>query len=101
MAGSAHTPGPWEVVTGILKNGHMAIVAGDYGIAKVWDKEPGKSNENVANANLIAAAPELLALVTEIYGFWADVDMSERQLLQAFARLAPEMNAAIAKAEGR
>lgn len=53
-----HTPGPWHVATG----GQQIRSARDQ-IARTWMMRRG---ECVANAHLIAAAPDLLAALQEI-----------------------------------
>ena len=62
-----HTPGPWRVTQerNATVPGHTNIGAGDYGsIASTSYRRPSLE-ENEANARLIAAAPELLALLVE------------------------------------
>jgi hypothetical protein len=57
-----HTPGPWDYddVEGfIIKEGVADIAA----MCHDTDKERG-----LANANLIAAAPEMLELLIDVYG---------------------------------
>lgn len=82
---NTHTPGPWEC-SGI------AIMAGGHCIA-TCDTEAANTSDkiNKANARLIAAAPDLLALVQEV-------------LSDELASLAPgtieRARAAIAKATG-
>jgi hypothetical protein len=100
---AAHTPGPWNV-------GDMAtqIRAGPQRIASTEPsgRRPGGETD-IANARLIAAAPELLAALEAIYALfpchWDRVDgaavvMPERvpQLDAAFE----QARAAIAKARG-
>jgi len=64
---SEFTPGPWRVG---MKNGHNANIVfneNDKGIAAVYglalhrkvDEQPEDAAEEIANANLLAAAPEL------------------------------------------
>ena len=62
-AGMSHTPGPWELVP--AKNPSYRFVSADAWnkLARVVVRMEGQgsdSNEGVANARLIAAAPELL-----------------------------------------
>jgi hypothetical protein len=95
-----HTPGPWRVF--LTKDGRRVIGIGELtgeGIADcgfgVWR---GGSAEAIANAYLIAAAPELLAALKAAQairpGNWDDDDDPD----QAAAWRA--VDAAIAKAEG-
>ncbi len=57
-----HTPGPWEV------DGYE-IVSGDQIVAAILAAVPD-TEEDRANAALIAAAPELLTVVEAICEFW-------------------------------
>ncbi len=61
MGETRHTPGPWSLDYDTLAGGHILVCTSDYGIAKVYDEEPGSRGMNMANARLIAAAPDLLA----------------------------------------
>ena len=58
-----HTKGPWEVGDGSWKSGHVDINAKTHGslavVVTFVDDEPYA--EGLANARLIAAAPDLLA----------------------------------------
>lgn len=65
----AHTPGPWVVLR------HVGIYAGKDLVASIHSPipEPTKSN-----ARLIAAAPDLLAVVQELQesaGYWSEYDV--------------------------
>lgn len=55
---STHTPGPWEIYG-------CTLYAGTYPVARTWDSEYSglPEPEREANARLIAAAPELLAII--------------------------------------
>lgn len=63
---SAHTPGPWNITDDEDNDDETIVIAATdglttyYGIADVrnWNKE--RAGEHKANANLIAAAPEML-----------------------------------------
>lgn len=93
MAGSErakHTPGPWKLdcygqVT--LENGHTLLVSG---IASPMVP----TAESIANARLIAAAPELLAALREImeYNGGATTALHDAYVME-------RAHAAIAKAE--
>jgi hypothetical protein len=56
----AHTPGPWEVGDGMTR--HIAIMARDftYDVCEVT-RAGITEDEQVGNARLIAASPELLS----------------------------------------
>lgn len=91
-----HTPGPWEVRTIDDSLGSIDTVGGKFCIAQaqeitVADRNAG-SPERRANARLIAAAPELIALLQEL------VDIEGPQ--PGTAIWADKALAAIAKATG-
>ena len=78
-----HTPGPWEADNGIVFSdfGTIATV-----IIDMVDKE--------ANANLIAAAPDLLESLETLYDLFKSGDYPGTEDLD-------NAHAAIAKAEGK
>lgn len=88
-----HTPGPWVMDRSL----RTAINAGNKHVAMVnFYNSPTEAtrvigDEHEANARLIAASPELLAML-KVAQLWLDVD--GRFDMQG-------INAAIAKAEGR
>lgn len=63
---SAHTPGRWTVapIPSPLYTGIVAIVRDD--VAVLTDGRPAYPSEWEANARLIAAAPDLLAVLREV-----------------------------------
>ena len=77
-----HTPGPWHI------NGMDSIVSvrGNCTVAKVW-----RGGEDAA---LIAAAPDLLAVLSTILDVW-----DEHKIIGP--TMYHDARAAIAKAEGR
>lgn len=85
------TPGPWRV-RGKTFNLQIAIVgpSGELSdsIAYAW----GQNDEAEANARLIAAAPELMAVVERLIGGPHDAE--------AIADLLPDARAAARKAKG-
>lgn len=99
-----HTPGPWHI-SGKHGNLRTEVVSGGRAIAAVWthqsvpadvtDPQRGTTEQpleyGAANLHLIAAAPDLYAVLSEIdsVGFF-DWEM-----------FGPKIAAAIAKAEGR
>lgn len=93
-----HTPGPWkldEVRTQVgrafrIGSGEM-LVAGK-GCCIIYDDYGHGNNQRKANAQLIAAAPDLLEACA---GVWAALADNPDPLMQA---LATECRAAIAKA---
>lgn len=102
----AHTPGPWkllnhcrktsnfdpsyrETVLGPAVDGHADPVATVHGVTR---------EETVANARLIAAAPELLVAAKQVA---ADFDLQIRgSRAPNYMQHWQELQAAIAKAEG-
>ena len=79
---STHTPGPWHVA-----NGCQIRSAKDQ-IAKAWMMRNG---EGLANARLIAAAPELLEALEEIVSAadgdgWSQLDADLRKARAAIAK---------------
>lgn len=65
-----HTPGPWTVDSPPIEEAGRAITA--YYDGEAWkDDAISFTRTSVANARLIAAAPALLELLTEIYE-WTD-----------------------------
>jgi len=59
MGGVKHTPGPWEV------RFTDEIYAGGMNIADAWCYDIGSPEQAVANAHLIAAAPEMKEALEE------------------------------------
>ena len=60
---SKHTPGPWKANFAI--SGSVYIFGGDRNFACVFDEWRDEANQE-ANANLIAAAPDLLEALEEL-----------------------------------
>lgn len=93
---SGHTPGPWKVKE---EHGDLLVVAGEhksYGYAvryEIATNLGGKPSERKANANLIAAAPELLALSRAAMKF---INASTAENFTALRDLSP--HAVIARA---
>jgi len=92
-----HTPGPWKASSEYLRgrNRH-SIIGNGLMICDTWDME--KQGEELANAHLIAAAPDLLEACKEFINEWHSNNAN-------FAREEPKslkmMRQAISKAEGR
>lgn len=70
-----HTPGPWINHGRIAQSGlpHSAVAAKTL-IARVYSEAFGDSEQEAANARLIAAAPEMLAEVESLYTELADFE---------------------------
>ena len=87
---SKHTPGPWHIDPAAEYDAaEYDINAKDSDIASVWQDNKSDDQEAEANANLIAAAPELL----EALKFAAE-------RLECAGFMATAQRSAIAKAEG-
>ncbi len=97
-----HTPGPWKVYeVPHLHQGTLYSVRSDEYGAICDPNEAADPYENKANANLIAAAPELLdnlkAILTDYLGRYYENDSTDKDLLTRITA----MRSVIAKAEGR
>ena len=99
-----HTPGPWEVAPPGYVDEHYAVLDGFGHTASVYGY-PEQEAVALANANLIAAAPELLAACTAVANDCERLiegddfsGMSDAELFGAFVHT---LRSAIAKAEGR
>jgi hypothetical protein len=89
---TAHTPGPWTVQeSGKYVEGATCTVAKIYFLPELMDDAEA---ESWANARLIAAAPDLLALLEEYASKARDV------VTPAPGSLIERTRAAIAKARG-
>ena len=85
-----HTPGPWAVYPPEMLDSKNWSVQTDSGMTIVCGDD---TQETEANARLIAAAPEMLAALKDLWG-WEDV------IAEWDKELHGQMRAAIAKAEG-
>lgn len=94
MTDSKHTPGPWYFDPEHRPHHYGCNVGAETGecIATVAPGENGDS-ETIANARLIAAAPDLLAACEE---FVRKVESGEARSKRSYA----EMKAAISRAKG-
>ena len=99
-----HTPGPWKSAPAFENNApnYFAVVTGAWGapaIAKVYSGE--------ANACLIAAAPEMLAMLANLErsfdaiasGDWDEDNALERN--EHCATVAVEIRALLARIDGK
>ncbi|MEW5729987.1 MAG: hypothetical protein AB1918_19325 [Pseudomonadota bacterium] len=100
-----HTPGPWTI-------DHDSLVMGGQVVAHAADLSTDSSSyeEGVANLRLIAAAPELLDLLSRLYDHVAAAEgkmRAERKTLQAdlgygtLGEISDAVDAVLAKARGR
>lgn len=89
----AHTPGPWEVAMPGEVDEHYAVLDGFGHTASVYGY-PEEASAALANARLIAAAPDLLAACEELLIYLGDWNDMEDETCVAARR-------AIAKARGQ
>jgi hypothetical protein len=99
-----HTPGPWEVDTPLDAGDFATIVAMDDGPIVIADLPGGplySEGEGLANARLIAAAPEMFEVVKRTVTFLNLFEEISEQAFGGWAELRKAAEAVIAKAEGR
>lgn len=65
---TTHTPGPWHLTEPGLPSHGRRVFAGCTLIGYVAGDDLLKADESIANAHLIAAAPDLLASLPEVTG---------------------------------
>lgn len=102
-----HTPGPWRIVISPNARRRVEIEADLYPgradtLAVVFDVEnrfDAQDENRIANAHLIAAAPDLLEALKAIYEVLLNPDPWDREHVVEFNRAAEKVRAAIAKAE--
>ena len=91
---SQHTKGPWLFSEATCKNGPLLAIETCVGAGDVAGIHGG-SEEDYANARLIAAAPDLLSACREA------MDMCDSMEYNSYMmRVRDDLAAAIAKAEG-
>jgi hypothetical protein len=95
LSHAAPTPGPWAVSPRL--EGHVfagdELIAGCMGHSRNFD-DAGLRDRQIANARLIAAAPELLSVVRAYVAACKEQDIK-------LGSITGDALAAIAKAEGR
>lgn len=96
----AHTPGPWTVKSSDLPGGFLEIISPSYRKETdadhvVCELRRWRRPSPEDNARLIAAAPELLAVLERCNNRWDDADEEDNPALGQAIR------AAIAKAKGK
>jgi len=84
-----HTPGPWRL---LKREGSFPPVV-QRGLEGGFSVAGSNPDTEDADARLIAAAPELLAVLRQVADYWAGGDVPED--------IDDAMRAAIAKAEGQ
>lgn len=101
------TPGPWTVVTGVCRRDHPETSA-DVRSGDVVVADCGCHDAAIANAQLIAAAPDLLACLRRMCGMYgaysrrlAPLLAEDEGIVWTFERANSLALEAVAKAEGR
>jgi hypothetical protein len=100
-----YTPGPWEIGTGIVKtpinSGHKHIAMVNYYKSGSEPERSVYGEEHEANAQLIAAAPELLEALEEAVT-WMEtyVRVTSTPNVGPLAQDITKAHAAITKAKG-
>ena len=87
-----HTPQPWTLINS--DDGGYIILSGEKDIAKAESSE--QSEEEAANARLIAASPDLLSAAEEAVSWLGEYEDAADS---GMAGLIKELKAAIRKAE--
>lgn len=92
-----HTPGPWKVEGPHRRNGapDLYTIRNADGFSITSDSEPFLEKEN---ANLIAAAPDLLTMLERLV---AEISMTEEGLKLVALLTMEQSRQAITKAEGK
>ena len=97
----SHTPGPWKIdAAGLdrITGGEVIKTADGQWIASVHDfNRYDRDAERQANARLIAEAPEVLAQLQLVYGYWQSM---RRQLGDPQARI-PAVEELVARVNGQ
>lgn len=107
---SAHTPGPWRVgeyddylgydcMTGGVRAGPVVLDGGSYGQKSCLPIEPAQLDRLMADARLIAAAPELLEAL-RLSLAWLPAAADHPSATVAVYEAQEAARAAIAKATG-
>ena len=94
---SKHTPGPWRISIKPAGRGSIPFIEAkgeDQAIAQIFGGDR-TAEERAANANLIAAAPDLLMWAKDLADRWSDeIDVDTADTVRMLRK-------AIARAEGR
>lgn len=100
---STHTPGPWRVTgpgyIGSTTNGYIPIIT-PYTDRANRDKHGGATPEAMANAHLIATAPELLEALEAAIALFNEPTRNPSGYPIGEPSWCPGARAAIAKARG-
>ena len=92
-ARTQHTPGPWAVGSHCMTAHVVYADGGDGEQVAAASRAALPDSESDANARLIAAAPDLLAVLEQVRDFWSGGDAPEA--------LENAIHAAIARANGK
>lgn len=93
-----HTPGPWKVHDEYGSIGSITNADGSIVVAQAQQVEPRSQAVRVANAHLIASAPDLLLALERITSSYRSL-LTRRPVRDVDETLA-EVDAAIRKARG-
>lgn len=93
-----HTPGPWTITHQDMVRSRDRFIA-DCQAAPMSARPCPATPEDMANARLIAAAPDLLEALKRLRDWWA-TEPEDRDGDEMPADVFDGMHAAIAKAEG-
>jgi hypothetical protein len=100
---SKHTPKPWRNDGREIEpsRGHrveyVEATNGDGFVAQVWTPSDGDASKRIANARLIAAAPDLLAACEAMV---AACELTDEAYYDTIDAATEQARAAIAKAKG-
>lgn len=90
MSETKFTPGPWDkfdlIIGRMIDNRHRYT-----SIASIYESEPGYDGEDKANANLIAAAPDLYEALELVYNQMDYWDVGHDEAREALAKARGEV----------
>lgn len=103
-----HTPGPWDVIDvehGVVISMQSKSLtrygASRYAVIGGFERsDPEQYTEALANARLIAAAPEMFDALCKVMGAFADTEKSTASGLSMFRAAYKAADAALKKARG-
>jgi hypothetical protein len=104
MTTSSHTPGPWKAKPDLSIWQSPAVATGkELMVAKVvrdFEIEGNSESQVQANARLLAAAPELLELVDDLYQLFADT-VGDEEPKEEEIEVQERLNAVLDRIHGR
>lgn len=102
MSAAKHTPGPWEFATRPDSGGvSRPVVTHGMDLICAVSRRDGNDAESESNARLIAAAPELLEVMTKCEALLASITSISTDLAPFRDSVLRQARAAIARAEGK